>query len=165
MTISMIVAAAENNAIGKNNQMLWHLPEDFKYFKNQTWGLPILMGRRTYQALGGKALPGRVNIILSRNKDFEAADALVVNKWKDAVFVAQEHDYGELMVIGGAEIYTLMLPEASKILLTRVHANFDDADAFFPKLSNDWSLISTQDFPKDEKNGYDYSFEIWQRKA
>lgn len=165
MNISMIVAAAENNAIGKNNQMLWHMPNDFKYFKNQTWGMPILMGRRTYQALGSKALSGRLNIVLTRGKEFNADDAIVINKVEDAIFIAQEHDYNELMVIGGAEIYKLMLPKANKIHLTRIHATFTDADAFFPELSEkEWKLSSKQDYSKDEKNPYNYSFEVWERK-
>ncbi|MGF7233207.1 dihydrofolate reductase [Arachidicoccus sp.] len=165
MNISMIVAAAENNAIGKNNQMLWHMPNDFKYFKNQTWGMPILMGRRTYQALKSKALPGRLNIVLTRGKEFKAEDVIVINKVEDALFIAQEHDYNELMVIGGAEIYKLMLPRANKIHLTRIHATFEDADAFFPEINGkEWQLSSRLDYAKDEQNQYDYSFEIWERK-
>ncbi|AYD48697.1 dihydrofolate reductase [Arachidicoccus soli] len=165
MNISMIVAAAENNAIGKNNQMLWHMPNDFKYFKNQTWGMPILMGRRTYQALNSKALPGRLNIVLTRGKEFKTEDAIVINKVEDAIFIAQEHDYNELMVIGGAEIYKLMLPKSNKIHLTRIHTTFEDADAFFPELNEkEWQLSSKQDHSKDDRNPYDYSFEIWERK-
>lgn len=163
MTITMIVAAAENNAIGKNNQMLWKMPNDFKYFKNQTWGLPVLMGRRTYQALG-EALTGRMNIILTRNKNFTAADATVVNKVDDALFFAREHDYKELMVIGGAEIYKLMLPKAHKVLLTRIYATFEDADAFFPELNpKEWRMTAEEKFERDDKNPYDYSFQVWER--
>lgn len=163
MTISMIVAAAQNNAIGKNNQMLWKMPNDFKYFKNQTWGLPVLMGRRTYQTLG-EALTGRLNIILTRNKSFTSADATVVNKIDDALFFAQEHDYKELMVIGGAEIYKLLLPKTHKVLLTRIYATFEDADAFFPELNpKEWRMTAEEKFEHDDKNPYDYSFQVWQR--
>lgn len=165
MNISLIVAAATNNAIGKNNQMLWYMPNDFKYFKNQTWGLPVFMGRRTFQALDSKVLPGRLNIILSRNKTFEAPGAIVVDKYDDAIFMAKEHDYNDLMVMGGAEIYKLMLPKANRVLLTRIDAKFEDADAFFPELNlKEWSMASEQAFKADEKNPYDYSFQIWERK-
>lgn len=164
MNITMIVAAAENNAIGKNNQMLWKMPNDFKYFKNQTWGLPVLMGRRTYQALKSIALEGRLNIILTRDKKFTAEDSIVVQKIEDALFFAKEHDYNELMVIGGAEIYKLMLPKTTKILLTRITATFEDADAFFPELSSkEWRMTGEEKFDKDEKNPYDYSFQVWER--
>lgn len=165
MNVSLIVAAASNNAIGKNNQMLWYMPNDFKYFKNQTWGLPVLMGRRTFQALNSKALPGRLNIILTHDKDFKAENAVIIHKWEDAVFLAQEHHYNELMVIGGAEIYKLMLEHANKVYLTRMEKSFPDADAFFPMLNpKQWELSSKQDFDADEKNPMNYSFEIWIRK-
>ena len=165
MTISLIVAAANNHAIGKNNQMLWYMPEDFKYFKNQTWGLPVLMGRRTFQALESKALPGRLNLILSRDKQFEADGAIVLNRLEDALFMAREHDYNELMVIGGAEIYKLLLPKAGKVYLTRIDASFEDADAFFPVLNlKEWVLESSDPHEADEKNPYKYVFETWVRK-
>jgi len=166
MIISLIAAAAQNNAIGKNNQLLWHLSDDFKYFKNKTWGLPVLMGRRTFQAMNNTALPGRLNIVLTRDKKFSAKGAVVVNKIDNALFFAQEHDYKELMVIGGADIYKQMLPKAHRVFLTRIAATFDDADAFFPELnSKEWQLISEDKFSKDDKNLYDYSFQVWERKA
>lgn len=165
MNITMIVAAAENNEIGKHNQMLWKMPNDFRYFKNKTWGLPVLMGRRTYQALGNEALAGRLNIILTRNKKFEAKDATIVHKIDDALFFAKEHDYKELMVIGGAEIYNIMLPKAHNILLTCIAATFEDADAFFPELNaKEWNMVSEEPFQQDEKNPYNYNFQVWERR-
>lgn len=165
MNIVLIVAAANNNAIGKNNQMLWYMPEDFKYFKNQTWGLPVLMGRRTYQALESKALPGRLNLILSRDKNFKAEGAIVINKLDDALFMAKEHDYNELMVIGGAEIYKLLLPKATKVLLTRIDASFEEADAYFPELDpKQWQMASSFPHEADEKNPYAFDFQTWVRK-
>lgn len=165
MTISLIVAAAKNHAIGKNNQMLWYMPEDFKYFKNQTWGLPVLMGRRTFQALESTALPGRLNIILSRDKNFKAEGAVVVQKLEDALFMAQEHHYNELMVIGGAEIYKLLLPKAGRVYLTRIDATFEDADAYFPELNpREWELAASYPHEADDKNPYAYNFETWVRK-
>lgn len=165
MQINIIVAVADNMAIGKNNQMLWHLPEDFRYFKNTTWGLPILMGRRTFQSLNNKPLPGRVNIVISRQKDFKAEGVVTINKIEEALFIAKEHDYQQLFVIGGGEIYRALLPKTHRIYLTRVKAQFDDADTFFPTFNEkEFTLTSKEEHLADEKNPYDYSFEIWERK-
>ncbi len=166
MKISLVVAAAENDAIGKENQMLWHLPNDLKYFKNITWGLPVLMGRKTFDSFGGgKALPGRANIILTRKKNYHPDGTVVVNSLDDAFFFVKEADYKELMVIGGGEIYNLMMPKADKIYLTRVHHSFTDADAFFPSIDEaKWGRKSKQDFSTDEKHKFAYSFEVWEKK-
>lgn len=165
MNFSFVVAAAENDAIGKENRMLWHLPNDLKFLKNITWGMPVLMGRKSFDALGNKPLNGRANIILTRQKDYKAAGVVVVNKIKDAMFFAEQNDYKEIMVLGGGEIYKMLMPKATKIYLTRVHASFPDADAFFPSIDESkWTLISKQDFDADEKHAYAYSFEVWERK-
>lgn len=165
MKISLIVAAATNNAIGKNNQLLWHLPNDLKFFKNMTWGMPVVMGRKTFEALSGQPLPGRVNIIVTRNADWKAENTVVVNNVKDALFLAQQHHYAEVMISGGGEIYKETLEQADKVYLTRVHASFDDADAFFPELDKQkWHLTSNQDCAADSKHAYDYSFQVWERK-
>ena len=165
MIISLVVAASTNNAIGKNNQLLWNLPEDMKYFKNVTWAMPVAMGRRTFQALNSTPLNGRVNIVITRQKKFSLQGVVVVNKLDNAIFFAREHDYNELMIIGGGEIYKLAMPKADKIYLTRVHAVFEDADTYFPEIDESkWKLTSNQDFYKDEKHAYDYSFQIWERK-
>lgn len=165
MIISLVVAASTNNAIGKNNQLLWHLPEDMKYFKNVTWAMPVVMGRRTFQALNAKPLNGRVNIVISRQKKFTAPGIIVVNRLEDASFFAREHDYNELMIIGGGEIYKLAMPKADRIYLTRVHAVFTDADTFFPEIDEDkWKLVSKQDFYKDERHAYDYTFQTWEKR-
>src|ERR1043166_2848762 len=105
MVKSLVVAASTNNAIGKNNQLLWHLPNDLKFFKNITWGMPVLLGRKTYEALGNKPLSGRVNIVLTRNKYFKTNGVVVVKNIKDGYFFASEHDYNELMILGGANVY------------------------------------------------------------
>jgi dihydrofolate reductase len=165
MNFSFVVAAAENDAIGKNNSMLWHLPNDLKFLKNVTWGMPVLMGRKSFEALGNKPLNGRANIILTRNKDYKAEGAVVVNKLKDATFFAKQNDFKEIMVLGGGEIYKMLLSKATKIYLTRVHASFPEADAFFPSIDeNKWKLTSKQDFDADEKHAYAYSFEVWEKK-
>jgi dihydrofolate reductase len=165
MNFSFVVAAAENDAIGKDNSMLWHLPNDLKFLKNVTWGMPVLMGRKSFDALGNKPLNGRANIILTRNNDYKAEGAVVVNKLKDAMFFAKQNDFREIMVLGGGEIYKMLLPKATKIYLTRVHASFPEADAFFPSIDeNKWKLTSKQDFDADEKHAYAYSFEVWEKK-
>jgi dihydrofolate reductase len=174
MTTSLVVAASTNNAIGKNNQLLWHLPNDIKFFKNVTWAMPVAMGKRTFQALGSKPLEGRLNIVITRQKDFvtrvspsseSGSLCTVVHNLDDAIFLADQHDYKELMVIGGGEIYKAFMPKADKIYITRVHAVFEDADAFFPAIDeNRWMLVSNQDFFKDEKHAYDYSFQVWKKK-
>ena len=165
MTISLIVAAAENGAIGKDNKMLWHLPNDLKYFKNVTWGMPVLMGRKTFEALGNKPLKGRSNIILTHNKKFKAENAVVISKLDDVFFFVNENDFNELMVIGGGEIYNLMLPKADRIYLTRVHETFPDADAFFPSIDEKkWLRKSNESSMSDDKHQYPYSFEVWEKR-
>jgi dihydrofolate reductase len=173
MVLSLVVAASTNNAIGKNNQLLWHLPNDMKFFKNVTWGMPVAMGRRTFQALNSEPLNGRVNIIITRQKNLPGIKrpsetgplCTIVRNVDDAIFVAGQHDYNELMIIGGGEIYKTVISKADKIYITRVHAVFEDADTFFPEIDqNKWKLISNQDFFKDPKHSYDYSFQLWERK-
>ncbi len=165
MILSFVVAASANNAIGKNNQLLWHLPNDLKFFKNITWAMPVAMGRRTFQALNSKPLNGRLNIVITRQKHFKAESIIVVNKIDDALFLARQHDYNELMILGGGEIYKATMPKANKIYLTRVHAIFEDADAFFPAIDESkWQLTSNRDFFSDENHAYDYSFQKWERK-
>lgn len=165
MIISFVVAASENNAIGKNNQLLWHLPNDLKFFKNVTWGMPVLMGRKTFEALNKKPLNGRVNIVLTHNKHFKSEGVAVVHNIKDALFFTEQNDYKEMMVIGGGEIYKEFMPKADKIYLTLVHENFYDADAFLPELNkNEWKLTSDRDYKADDKHAYDYSFQLWERR-
>jgi dihydrofolate reductase len=165
MIKSIVVAASTNNAIGKNNQLLWHLPNDLKFFKNITWGMPVLMGRNTFVALGNKPLNGRINIVLTRSKDFKPPGVVVVREIKDAWFFAGEHDYKETMILGGAQVYSQTIDDADRIYITRIHHVFEDADAFLPAIDErKWKLASSQDFFKDEKHAYDYSFQLWERK-
>lgn len=162
MIISLVVAAATNNAIGKDGKMPWHLPNDLKHFKNVTWGLPIVMGRKTFESLG-KALPGRKNIVISRQKGLEAEGAVIVQKIDDALFVASQADINEVMVIGGGEIYKALFDKAKRIYLTRVEAE-PEADTFFPAIDpKEWHLMSQKDHEADEKNDYNYSFQVWER--
>jgi dihydrofolate reductase len=164
MKITLVVAASENNAIGKDNNLLWHLPKDMRFFKNTTWGLPILMGRKTFESLGSKLLPGRVNIILTQQKDWTAEGVKVVHSMQEAIELATQLDYKELMVIGGGQVYQEALPLAQKVWLTRVHTNIP-GDTFFPVLPiADWVLQSSEKVSADEKHIFAFDFECWQRK-
>lgn len=159
--IILIAAVAQNNAIGKNNELLWHLPNDFKHFKTCTTGHYIIMGRKTFETFP-KPLPNRTHIIITRQKNYKAEGCIVVNSLQEALQVAPIEQ--DIYVIGGAEIYKQALPYAQKIELTRVHATFE-ADAFFPEIDeNIWQLVSEKYHPKDEKHLYDFTFQTFLRK-
>ncbi|MBS1496719.1 MAG: dihydrofolate reductase [Bacteroidetes bacterium] len=163
MTISLIVAAAENNVIGKENKLPWSLPEDMKFFKNTTWGMPVIMGRKSYEALG-KPLPGRMNIVLTTQKDWTAENVQVANNIEDAINLAKAANCKEIFIIGGGNIFEQSMSIAHKIYLTRVHARLD-GDAFFPAIDDTkWQLIHNIDFKKNEKHLYDFSFQQWVKK-
>lgn len=163
MNIALVVAAAENNVIGKNNQLLWRLPNDMKFFRNTTWGMPVIMGRKTYESLG-KPLAGRTNIIITRQQHWQAPGAQVVSSLEESLAAAADTDAKEAYVIGGGEIYALALPLANRIYLTRVHTSLE-GDTYFPEFSQqEWTLLSNLDFPADEKHAYAYSFQVWGRK-
>jgi dihydrofolate reductase len=160
--ISLIVAASTNNAIGKNNQLLWHLPADMKFFKNSTWALPVIMGRKTYEALG-KPLGGRFNIVITSNRDFKAKGVEIVSNLTDAIAAAEVMKANEIMIIGGGQVYKESLPVANRVYLTRVHAELE-GDTFFPQLNTaEWKLVNQHDVTKDEKHAYDFTFETWDR--
>ena len=163
MNITLVVAASENNAIGLNNQLLWHLPKDMRFFKNTTWGMPILMGRKTFESMGSKPLNGRLNIIITRNKTWAHEDVTVVHTMEEAIALATKFSYNELLVIGGGEIYEMALPLAQKIWLTRVHTTIE-GDVYFPTLNADWELVSSTQNAADEKHKFSFDFECWKRK-
>jgi dihydrofolate reductase len=161
--ISLIVAAACNNAIGKNNQLLWHLPKDLKFFKNKTWGMVVVMGRKTYESVD-KPLPGRINIVITTKPDWKAEGVWVAKDLDDALAQAATTNCKEIFIIGGGEIYKQVMPAADKIYMTRVDADFD-GDTFFPVINeSEWKLIASDDFKKDDKHAYDFSFQTWVRK-
>ena len=163
MIISLVVAAAENNAIGKDQKLLWCLPNDMKFFKNVTWGMVVIMGRKTLEALG-KPLKGRKNIVITR-QSLNTGGAVIVKSLEDALSAAKGMDVKEVMVIGGGEIYKLALPKANRIYITRVHAKPEDADTYFPEFSEkEWKLVSKKDYDADSKHEYAYSFQLWERK-
>lgn len=162
MLISLVVAAATNDAIGKDGKMPWHLPNDLKHFKNVTWGMPVIMGRKTFESMV-RALPGRKNIVITRQAGWTAENAVVVKSLEDALFVAGQTDALEAMVIGGGEIYKSFFEKARRIYLTRVEAE-PEADTFFPAIDpQQWQLIRQQNREADEKNAYNYSFQTWER--
>ena len=162
MFISLVVAAAENDAIGKEGQMPWHLPNDMKHFKNITWGMPVIMGRKTFETIG-KPLRGRKNIVITRQGGWKADGVIAVKSMDDALFVANETDAKEVMVIGGGEIYRAAFEKTKRIYLTRIKAEVE-GDTFFPKLDNKtWKLVSRKENKADDKNPYDHSFEVWER--
>jgi len=162
MIISLVVAAATNNAIGKDGKMPWYLPNDLKHFKNVTWGMPVVMGRKTFESLG-KVLPGRKNIVITRQAGWDVAGTVAVQKIDDALFVAKATDAKEVMIIGGGEIYKTLFDKANRIYLTRVEAE-PEADTFFPSLKpQEWHLVSQKNYEADEKNAYNYSFQVWER--
>src|SRR6478735_12253901 len=153
MIKSLVVAASTNHAIGKDNKLLWSLPNDLRFFKNVTWAMPVLMGRKSFESIGNKPLKGRVNIVLTSSKFFKGEGVVVVNKIKNAEFFAKENDYKELMILGGGNVYAQTIDDADKIYITRVHHVFEDADAFFPVIDEKkWKIVSNEDHFKDEKH-------------
>ena len=160
--ISLIVATSENNAIGKNNQLLWHLPNDLKFFKNTTWGGVVIMGRKTFESVN-KPLPGRINIVITKQPNWKAENVLAASNVDDALKMAAQTNCQEIFVIGGGEIYKECLAKANRIYLTRVHAVIE-GDTFFPTLEpSDWTMTSNVDFAADEKNNYSHSIQVWDK--
>jgi len=160
--ISFVVAAGKNNAIGKDGKLPWNLPNDLRHFKNVTWGLPVVMGRKTFESLG-KPFSGRKNIVITRQAGWSAEGTVAVKKIEDALFVASETDAKEIMVIGGGEIFRSLFDKAGRIYMTRVDAE-PEADTFFPVIDpKHWWLASQKKYDADEKNPYNYAFETWER--
>lgn len=159
--ITIIAAIAKNNALGKDNQLIWHLPADLKRFKKVTLNHHIIMGRKTYESLG-KPLPNRTTIIITRNKNFIAEDSIIVNSLKEAIEAAKSDT--NPYILGGAEIYAQAIKIADKLDITFVHHTFD-ADAFFPEIDlTIWKEVTREDLNSDEKNKYNYSFVSFERK-
>ena len=155
MKLAIIVAVAKNGVIGRNNQLPWHLPQDLKYFKSVTLGKPVIMGRKTYESIG-RPLPGRANIVITRNPEWVAEGVKVAHSFGEAVQVANGLGTSEAMIIGGAEIYKAALSVVQRIYLTRVDLE-PDGDAFFAEPdSSIWSLISSVDGEADTSPGYTF---------
>ena len=165
MIISLIAALASNHAIGKNNALLWHLPEDMRHFRETTRGKPVIMGRKTWESLpeAFRPLPGRHNIVVSRDPAYPASGATLAGSLEDALRQAEaKTDAAEAFVIGGAALYREALPIADRLYLTEIDQRFD-GDVFFPDLPpQDWQEISRQ--PGEASSGLRYSFVVYQRK-
>lgn len=163
MSITMIWAMGSNRVIGNNNDIPWHLPLDFAYFKAETLGKRMLMGRKTWESLGSKPLKGRTSLILTRDRSFAPEGAEVVHTLEEALAEGRKED--ELMVIGGAEIYSLMLPFADKLQVTRIDAEFE-GDTIFPEVDwSGWKEVSSTPGLTNEQNPYDYQFYVYERKG
>ncbi|HLG03107.1 MAG TPA: dihydrofolate reductase [Bacteroidia bacterium] len=166
MKISIIVAASENNAIGKNNDLLWRLPKDVKFFKEKTMGHCIVTGRKNYESIPARfrPLPGRTNIIITRNRQYEAPGAAIVHSLQEAIGKAKQSGETELFVIGGGEIFSEVFPQTDVIWYTRVHAQFD-ADVYFPELDpSEWKETWREEHVADEKHAYGFTFLKYERK-
>ena len=163
-TLSLMAAMSENYVIGKAGDLPWHLPKDFKRFKEMTQGHNIIMGRKTYESLGGKPLPKRTNIVITRQEGYEGSGIVVVKSLEEALdYVAQTED-DEPFVIGGGEIYKAALPYADRIYLTIVHAEVE-GDTFFPEFNqSEWEITEQEAVPADEKHDYPFTFVTYDRK-
>ena len=159
--ITIIAAVAQNNALGKNNDLLWHLPNDFKRFKTLTSGHYIIMGRKTFESFP-KPLPNRTHVIITRNKDYAPENCIVVGNLADAIAACPKKE--DIFVIGGGEIYLQAINLVDKLDITKVHENFE-ADVYFPEIDlNIWELSSEEHHHKDEKHQFDYSYLSYLRK-
>jgi len=156
---SIIVAVAQNNAIGKDNKLLWHIPEDMKWFKKLTTGHTIIMGKRTYESLPIKPLPNRRSIVITDNPSDCFAGCLMVTSIRDAIERCNPDE--ENFIVGGASVYKQFLPVSDRLYITRIHRDFE-GDVFFPEFSlKEWNLISSDEHSADAFNDFSYSFEIY----
>jgi dihydrofolate reductase len=163
MKISIIVAVSKNGTIGQKGKIPWHFPEDLKRFKKITTGHHLIMGRKTYESIG-HPLPGRTNIVITRDPKLKIKKCIIVHSLKEALRIAQNAGEKEAMVIGGESVYKLALPIADKIYLTKIHHNFC-GDTFFPKIdANEWREVRSEQHPKDNRNKYFYTFSILETK-
>lgn len=161
MIVSLIWAMARNRVIGVENRLPWKLPADMRWFREKTMGKPIVMGRKTFESFGAKPLPGRHNIIITRDANFKAVGATVVNGVEDALAAAGDAE--EVMIIGGAQLYAQMLPRAQRLYLTLVDAE-PAGDALFPEINEQaWREVEREEHPADEKNPHAYSFIMLER--
>jgi len=164
LNISLLVSITENNVIGKENKLLFHLPKDLRHFKNTTWGTVIIMGRKTFDSIG-KPLPGRTNIVITSNSTWQATGIVIASGLEDALQKAAATNCKEIFIVGGGEIYRQSMDLADTIYLTRVHAELE-GDTFFPVIEEtNWQLVDNEDFAVDEKHAYSFSIQVWKRKT
>jgi dihydrofolate reductase len=164
MIISHLLAASENNVIGKNNQLPWNLPNDFKFFKNKTWGMPVVMGRKTYESME-KDLPGRINIVVTTNNEWKKENIIVAHTIEEGISKAEQSDCKEVFIIGGGEIFKQSMDKVNRIYLTRVHTTVA-GDAYYPPFDKSkWKLVFEDPHKADDKHQYDYTFQTWERNV
>lgn len=162
MILSHIVAVSENNVIGKDNRLPWHMPYDMAYFKNTTWGHTVIMGRKNYEA-EGKALKGRKNIIITRNKNLIINDGIVVNSINEAISAATVNNEEEIFIVGGGEIYFQTINLVSRIYLTRIHSFFE-GEVFYPVIDTRiWQVVKKEFHKRDRQNPVDFTFFVYER--
>ncbi|MBC8265404.1 MAG: dihydrofolate reductase [Flavobacteriales bacterium] len=161
MKVSLIVAVSENGVIGKDNDLIWHLPKDMKFFKDTTLGHHVIMGRKNFESIPEKyrPLPNRTNIVITRQSDYTAEDCVVVNSVEAALEIAKQNGDTKPFIIGGGQIYKIALDQnlVDRIYLTKIHHTFE-GDTFFPELGNKWKEINKVENKADEKHSYDYDF-------
>jgi len=165
MILSLIAAVSENNAIGIHNTLPWYLPEDLKFFKRTTIGKPVIMGRKTFESIGRKPLPGRLNIVLSGRKDLEVPEGMLVFDNMDAALERLQHENTEeCFIVGGEKVFEAAMPSLDRMYITRVHTTIPEADAFFPDIDHThWKLTWEEKHKADEKHKYDYAFQLYER--
>lgn len=164
MIISIIVAMGRNRVIGIKNKLPWNLPADMEHFRQLTMGKPVIIGQKTFESIG-KPLPGRINIVLTRDENFQAPGCIPSHSIEEALQVAKEKEAKEVMICGGASVYKQFLPLADKMYLTLIDGDFE-GDAYFPEFNyNDWDEIERINHKPDKDNPYPYSFVILQKKS
>ncbi len=161
MMVSLIWAMSDDGVIGAGNRLPWKLPADMRWFRRHTLGKPVVMGRRTFESLGAKPLPERLNIVITREQGYQAQGARVVHSPEEALAAAEPAE--EVMIIGGADLYRQLLPRAHRLYMTLVHGSFD-GDALFPRIDrSEWREVDGQEFSADEQNRWPYGFYILDR--
>ena len=167
MGVALIVAVAENGVIGKDNDLIWHLPKDMRFFKETTLGHHVIMGRKNFESIPHKYRPltDRTNIVITRQSGYKAEGCIIVNSVVAALDIAKNNGDTEPFIIGGGQIYKISLEQnlVDRIYLTKIHHTFD-GDTFFPELNSEWKEINREDCFSDEKNKYDYSFLVLEKK-
>jgi len=163
MKLSILVILSTNNVIGRDNKLPWHMPADLKRFKNLTMGHHILMGRRTFDEIK-KPLPGRINVVITRDHHFAAEGVAIARSIDEAISKAEATGDHEIFLIGGGEIFKQVIHRADRMYITRIHADIE-GDTYFPEFDdvNEWKLVDAEHFEADEKNAYPYSFLTYER--
>ena len=163
MQKNIIVAISDNNAIGRNNELLWHISADLKFFRRQTLGWPVIMGRKTFESIR-RALPGRVNVVISRG--FSTGEEVEIAGSLDEAFaIAESTNLEKCFVMGGGQIYSLALSQADRLIVTHVHTVIDDADTFFPSIDpSEWTVAARSELFTDEETGYTFEFVEYEKR-